>query len=75
MRIGYLIDTSKGGYDQPLPPQDAQDSIEAGLHLIMGSPGTCIEQLERHHEELGVRPIDESYPAPDYPVLAEACRW
>lgn len=30
MRIGYLIDTNKGGYDQPLPiPQDAHDTIEA----------------------------------------------
>jgi hypothetical protein len=30
MRIGYLIDLNKGGYDQPMPtPQDAHDTMEA----------------------------------------------
>ena len=30
MRIGYLIDLHKGGYDQPMPtPQDAHDTMEA----------------------------------------------
>jgi alkanesulfonate monooxygenase SsuD/methylene tetrahydromethanopterin reductase-like flavin-dependent oxidoreductase (luciferase family) len=30
MRIGYLIDLHKGGYDQPMPsPQDAHDTMDA----------------------------------------------
>ncbi len=30
MRIGYLLDLHKGGYDQPMPtPQDAHDTMEA----------------------------------------------
>ncbi|HET6691516.1 MAG TPA: LLM class flavin-dependent oxidoreductase, partial [Miltoncostaeaceae bacterium] len=30
MRVGYLIDLHKGGYDQPMPsPQDAHDTMEA----------------------------------------------
>ncbi len=30
MRIGYLVDLNKGGYDQPMPtPQDAHDTMEA----------------------------------------------
>ena len=30
MRIGYLIDLNKGGYDQPMPsPQDAHDTMDA----------------------------------------------
>ena len=30
MRIGYLIDLNKGGYDQPMPtPDDAHDTMEA----------------------------------------------
>ena len=30
MRIGYLIDLHKGGYEQPMPaPQDAHDTMDA----------------------------------------------
>ena len=30
MRIGYLIDLHKGGYDQPIPtPQEAHETMEA----------------------------------------------
>jgi alkanesulfonate monooxygenase SsuD/methylene tetrahydromethanopterin reductase-like flavin-dependent oxidoreductase (luciferase family) len=44
MRIGYLIDTNKGGYDQPLPdPADAAATLEA-----MIEEGIAAEQAGFH---------------------------
>jgi alkanesulfonate monooxygenase SsuD/methylene tetrahydromethanopterin reductase-like flavin-dependent oxidoreductase (luciferase family) len=44
MRIGYLVDTNKGGYDQPLPsPEDAADALEA-----MIEEGILAEQAGFH---------------------------
>ena len=44
MRIGYLIDTNKGGYGQPLPtPEDASEALEA-----MIEEGILAEQAGFH---------------------------
>ena len=44
MRIGYLIDLNKGGYDQPMPtPEDAHDTVE-----MMIQEGIIAEQAGFH---------------------------
>ena len=52
MRIGYLIDLNKGGYDQPMPtPQDAHDTMEAMIQegIIAEESGFHSLQVPHRH--------------------------
>ena len=52
MRIGYLIDLNKGGYDQPMPtPQDAHDTMEAMIQegIIAEEAGFHSLQVPHRH--------------------------
>jgi len=52
MRIGYLIDLHKGGYDQPMPtPEDAHATMEAMIEegvLAERSGFHSIQVPDRH---------------------------
>jgi alkanesulfonate monooxygenase SsuD/methylene tetrahydromethanopterin reductase-like flavin-dependent oxidoreductase (luciferase family) len=57
------------------PEFQTEDDItveKAGPHLIMGSPETCIEQLERYHEEYGVDYFTLRFRMPTGPSMAAA---
>ena len=52
MRIGYLIDLNKGGYDQPMPmPDDAHDTMEAMIQegIIAEESGFHSLQVPHRH--------------------------
>ena len=52
MRIGYLIDLNKGGYDQPMPASDdAHDTMEAMIRegIIAEESGFHSLQVPHRH--------------------------
>jgi alkanesulfonate monooxygenase SsuD/methylene tetrahydromethanopterin reductase-like flavin-dependent oxidoreductase (luciferase family) len=52
LRIGYLIDLNKGGYDQPMPsPQDAHDTMEAMIQegIVAERAGFHSLQIPHRH--------------------------
>ena len=73
MRIGYLIDTNHGTYDQPLPsPDNAANALDAMIeeavtlfpHLKGQSPTQILQFLDHLTD-----PTQESQPIP-YPEAA-----